>query len=396
MDFTEIMRNGISFTEVMKNGVSLWRKFITMLGLSPAYKQPVPDKVLGDADLNMVGGHSEAINGEVVHAECQSVTVTGKNLFDMDKIFRDAATDQYPLTIDADGYYILQNRALYNRYNSSAGGLPVSTNPNMVYTISCVGCGSNSSSTTVALSLYAMYEDDTSETLVVVRANGNVPKYYAGTTDPTKNVKYFFASYGNSQRLKIKDILIEQHAAATAYTPYHDPITYQLPYIEQDSWGIGDVHNERNFKDGKRIKRVARIDLGSLNWEWGASWGRPIAKLSEHTFFNGYTIVPSGLMCAEMTICSYAKQVNRGLYGWNNGGTHTIYARDNAVKSADDIPDFVDSVRGIYLYYVVDTPIETSLDQPPIHLSVSDGDTVTFNNAAQFDVPNETIYKVKE
>ena len=104
------------------------------------------------------------------------------------------------------------------------------------------------------------------------------------------------------------DWQIEKSSTTTPYTPYREPIAYQLPYIEQDSWGIGDVYNERNFKEGKRVQRVAKNADGEL--------------------------------------------------------------------------------------YVLDTPIETPLAQPPITLSVEEGGTVTFENTPKLEIPNETVYKV--
>lgn len=174
--------------------------------------------------------------------------------------------------------------------------------------------------------------------------------------------------------------------SATPYKPYHEPITILLPTTEQDGYSAGNVANERDFANGKRVKRVGKVDMSTLVF------------IPSSSIANGF-ICYSQYLPSDMKInynrlqAKYSKVLtdvsmtdvkNNGdkTIGFNNSGN--IYIYDTDFSNSNDLER---ALQGIYLYYELADYEETDLEDTVNPLIVEGNGSVEFVNTEQSKVP---------
>ena len=136
--------------------------------------------------------------------------------------------------------------------------------------------------------------------------------------------------------------------------------------------GIGDVRDEIDFENGTAIKRIGVVDLGSLSWTYYYNNSRSTFYTTELLGImkmpNAQTEYPK-ILCANYNTTKYtASWVNKDIaVGMVSGtGSYTSYGNlniiDNDYTSSND---FTTAKSGSYLHYVLETPIEYTIDTVP-------------------------------
>ena len=147
------------------------------------------------------------------------------------------------------------------------------------------------------------------------------------------------------------------------YEPYTESVlSFSLPTLRSANTIYDEVTKEENGY--KHITRIGVVDLGSLTWE------RTTTQGSDYRFFSSgiASIVkkPSSLNDVANIICSkYKAERGNGPNAQEVGvGIHTngnILIYDTAYASAT-ASDFKTAMNGVYLYYELATPTESTLD----------------------------------
>ena len=147
------------------------------------------------------------------------------------------------------------------------------------------------------------------------------------------------------------------------YTPYMQPDT--LPLILSDIkdadgnelfpdglCGIGDVKDDVDFDNGRAVKRIGKVDLGSLSWRVNSAYF--VCDFSKHRYVdNDIACVFLNMRYEPIEIKHMSININKRIAGT----TLYIYVRDD---NFDNVSDFKESLKGVMLLYELRKPIEVT------------------------------------
>lgn len=197
--------------------------------------------------------------------------------------------------------------------------------------------------------------------------------------------------------------IFEGVLTADDFKPYHKK-TYPIPQaiLDLDGYGNGvsdDVYNYVDWENKQYHKRVGKVDLGRLDWEYTNDYlGMPV-------FYT--TNIPPGIASRTINIITSryiptekvfsTQQVDKAIAIASAG---TVYVRDNSYSDKDT---FVNALNSQIIYYelaeeqLIDiSDIIDSTFQEPIEVEA--GGTLTFHNSNgdgyQLPIPNEEEYIV--
>ena len=187
------------------------------------------------------------------------------------------------------------------------------------------------------------------------------------------------------------------------YSPYHKN-TYPIPQaiLDLDGYGDGvssDVYNYVDWENKQYHKRVGKVDLERLDWEYVNDYlGMPV-------FYT--TNIPPGIASRTMNIITSryiptdkvfsTQQIDKAIAIATSGA---VYVRDNSYSDKDT---FVNALNGQIIYYelaekeIIDISdiIDATFQEP---IEVEAGGTLTFHNSNgdgyRLPVPNEEEYIV--
>lgn len=214
---------------------------------------------------------------------------------------------------------------------------------------------------------------------------------------------YSYNSYGTTYNHDIC-INISNASLNGTYSPYtHTSIAIPdgVKALDGYGWSAGSVYNEVDYANKKYIKRVGRVDLGSLSWTSRMtgdvnrfySTNVPIPyKANGISAINansevGYIGVTSG---SDLYSYLDTKAVGVYTYDGNSGNSGTIVYFVN--KKTDATPP------SGYLYYELEEPIVTDIselldDGFLENISIEEGGTITFKQSElHLPVPSTEEY----
>ena len=225
--------------------------------------------------------------------------------------------------------------------------------------------------------------------------------YYTLTTPSTARYLlwyYYNSNDGGSTEAQIRETAMLTYGNTVyPYSPYHAPIQYPIPADIQAltgyGWSAGSVYNEVDFENKKFIQRVDRVDMGSLSWQYDTN---PVAyfKVTVSAMKSGTT----------NTVC--ASYLNSGV----TSGISNVPDKETMVyqtqfrvrdSSYTDATTFKNSLNGQYLYYELQTPIETDISAYITDdnlIEVEAGGSLSFPNSNgddyRIDVPSAETYMI--
>lgn len=335
--------------------------------------------------------HPEYNAGEIVHADVDKVVEKGKNLIPYPYLGDSYSGGGVTMSVGTDGSIEVKGTAtgsLYPQFRLQEVELDAGTY--------CVSLSRNSGATVDAL----LYVGTSWTEANVVSATT------AKAFTLTKKTKcYIRVATPNSGTMnEVIKPLIEKGSTATDYTPYHTPtdhpITEAIRKLDGYGWGVNGVYNEVDFTRKKFVKRVDRVDLGGLTFTRNEAENAFRSSISKRKYANGnFKLITSSYPTYTDNHSTGANMSTGGIlhdvdkYLFVNSGSATFYIRDTKYES---IAEFVDSVRGVYVYYELATPIETDISDILDTFTVEEGGSITFVNDALLDVPAKVSYGVTE
>jgi hypothetical protein len=182
--------------------------------------------------------------------------------------------------------------------------------------------------------------------------------------------------------------------------------TLSIPEAVQDldgyGWGVnGSVYNYIDFENKQFVKRVACLDLGTLNWSVMAGevmFARPNNNTIVQNAKNlgSVSIIPNAV-APHYKASTWTNTLNKVedktfcIYGTSSGG---LLVYDSTYTDAET---FKAAMSGVMLYYELETPeiYEISDLTADNFIEVEGGGTITMVNEHGYDVPSEITYMLK-
>ena len=188
--------------------------------------------------------------------------------------------------------------------------------------------------------------------------------HYSFTIDTEANPNCYlsFARTGNrttAYDVTFSNIQLELGTTETSYTPFEEQ-TISLPISQYFPTGMksaGNVYDE--LTESKAITRIGVVDLGSLTWGYDSTNRRFTSRsLSGLYNYKGQRLTP--FKSAVYTILSNGEafDVNQDMVLYSGGSSDQAIIVQN--HSYTDATAFKTAMSGVYLYYELATPTETS------------------------------------
>ena len=238
--------------------------------------------------------------------------------------------------------------------------------------------------------------------LQYTNSGGTLSYVYAGRsftieTDTTVSAMFQLQPYTTYSNKKIYPLL-NKGATALPYTPYRRntlPITAAVQALDGYGWGVNyAVYNYIDWEKKQFVKRVGRVDLGTLDWvlNYGVYFTTNIpgkAKGIRNFIVQNGEISPTYSEAFDDTF-------PYGTWGGDSAGNYVIYKAFNGEYA--DVTAFETAMSGVMLYYELATPVITDISDL-LHednlIGVEGGGTVTMVNEYGYDVPSEITYQLK-
>lgn len=281
--------------------------------------------------------HPEYNAGELLSALVDEVRVQWKNLLQKEAFI--------------SGYYD-EKTGLYKENNKYTASELIQAKAKTQYIASLNGEG--------VLCLFYQYTADKS----YLGRTTVFPKKPITTAD---NARYIAVAFKNGLASEIQDanVQLEHGNVITAYSPYHaetHPIPSAIQALPGYGWSAGSVANtiERTEDGWRYVKRIERIDLGTLQW------------IDENDFSSGQartneTLITKLVFGGE-AICATIKYV--GIAGYNSLRDNAIAFSNSATepflrikisKYGGNFDGLVKFLSGVYFVAALKEPVTTDI-----------------------------------
>lgn len=167
----------------------------------------------------------------------------------------------------------------------------------------------------------------------------------------------------SADNASVTDLQLELGSTSTSYEAYHEE-TLSLPISQYFPTGMksaktiyGEAYDE--LTHSKAITRMGIVDLGSLTWTY--------TDIEGHLRFVSSTITPnakSSSLIANVVCAKYEAVTEGNVYNNQKVGLCIISNSRAMVYDPNytDATAFKTAMSGVYLYYELETPTETSID----------------------------------
>lgn len=360
-----------------------------------AYTKTVPTgaKLMS---VKSIGGHSEAIDGEIISAGTTEIVEQGKNLFDKSG---KENSDAYTIPMYYNGRYkglkIPCENGDYIISTKHKSGYVSGMSKSVYVFDSEIRTDNNITGLIIEhLTGYGYNVDKTG--IISVKHGYIILSVFSGDSTSTDRKSFF----------DLCDIQIEKSTTPTAYAPYHSNV-YQIPEaikaLPGYGWSAGTARNYIDYENKRYVQCVSSVDLGTLTWTAGESVSFKTHHLVGQKLTKSYSIAPN-FICPKYSTKtqneSWGKTSITGISATSNVNGY-IYVNDT---SYTDATAFKQAMQGVMLYYELETPIVTDIsdlidDDFLRNIEVEAGGSVTFKNSNgdsyRIPVPSEEEYIVK-
>lgn len=359
-----------------------------------AYTKTVPT-VAKLMSVKSIGGHSEAIDGEIISAGTTEIVEQGKNLFDKSG---KENSDAYTIPMYYNGRYkglkIPCENGDYTVSTKHKSGYVSGMSKSVYVFDSEIRTDNNITGLIIEhLTGYGYNVDKTG--IISVKHGYIILSVFSGESTGTDRKSFF----------DLCDIQIEKSPTATAYAPYHSNV-YQIPdtikALPGYGWSAGTAKNYVDYENKRYVQCVDSVDLGTLTWTAGESVSFKTHHLAGQKLTKSYSIAPN-FICPKYSTKtqneSWGKTSITGISATSNVNGY-IYVNDTSYA---DAAAFKQAMQGVMLYYELETQIVTDIstlidDDFLRNLTVEAGGSVIFKNSNDnyhIPVPSEEEYIVK-
>lgn len=221
-------------------------------------------------------------------------------------------------------------------------------------------------------------------------------------TDAMLDGTIAFYADDKSSTATISNIMLNRGSTALPYTPYRKPVTISIPEAIKAIDGYGDglnetVYNYVDWENGKFVKNVGKVDMGTLTWRINSEATPAVFFASIEDIVISHSRTTS-VLCANYvpadvsqdTTTMPSKTFMRGY-----GDKKLLFVKDE--DFINDVNGFKASLSGNMLYYELAEPeiidITNVLKIDNI-LDVEANGIITPVNDFEYDVPTNIEYLV--
>lgn len=324
--------------------------------------------------------------GEIVSGKVDDVISRGKNILDLEKSF--IVNNESIIEIKSNYLKITNTSLSQDSTNFALRNLIVGKQ----YTLSF------NTDTTLKEGVVRLFKDDSSflySNMLEGIEIKNSGKYSVTFIPQNSTTGLMFRNNNSASEQKTciySNIQLEEGSVVTSYSPYREPIHHQIPLAVQEldgyGWSAGDVSNEVDYANKKYIKRVGRIDLGTLDY---TQYSTEVGSLFRTV--NKY--VSNNILCSKYVVSSYDNRIDKSIY-WNR----IIFNIDIVDSGYSTVEQFKQDMSGVYIYYELAEPevidISNILDTE-IYLDTENGGTLEFHqqDETRVPVPSKVEYVVR-
>lgn len=362
-----------------------------------AYTSYIPeDADDGDTKISMIGGATYKENlgteedpvYELRSAPVTEVESVGKNIFGGNALAN-------KLVEVAGAKLNTSNKTIeYTASNISEKTLFTSFKPNTQYTFILKGINSIADRRFANIRIY--YSDKTYDTFYFDTANEVSTSCFVSNAN--KSISSIKGVYNTGAvTLYYEECgLFEGALTIDDFVPYAKH-TLPIPDAVQTLDGYGDgisdtVYNYVDFEKKQLVKRVGKVDMGTLSWALVASgtdytYQAPVSNMYVPTDSSGRT---GGFVCSKYSpskVVDFTRLDDKAMIRHNAYS----YVRDSAYT---DATSFKTAMSGVMLYYELATPeiIDISNLLTDSLIPVEGGGTLTFKNEYEYAVPHKFAY----
>lgn len=369
-----------------------------------AYTSDIPeDADDGDAKISMIGGTTKKENVGTEEApvyELRSAPVTevesvGVNIFGGEALANKIMADVPDATLDAS-----QKTVAYEASRISNKILFTSFKPDTQYTFILKGVNALSKKFS---NLNIIYTDGTKDSLAFQTA-GEV-SICRLVSDVSKTIKQLSGLYNTGTvTLYYEECgIFEGVLTVDDFVPYSGD-TLPIPEAVQSLDGYGDgisdtVYNYVDFEKKQFIKRVGKVDMGALNWNYSTNYTYPHFTTGVSGDNINFTSTDTILLCGEYREISGLPHSKFRIRDYDKcicNITDQIASLRLAVQDSayTDVETFKNAMSGVVLYYELATPeiIDISNLLTDNLIPVEGGGTLTFKNEYEYAVPHKFTY----
>lgn len=341
---------------------------------SVAYIKDVPLNALPFAEISKIGGMTYK-NGDTL----KSAPVTEVESVGVNKI------DIAHATKGDNGSIIVQDNAVVWNFTSStvdlfAFSVTVALKKNTDYTLKFSG---------TSVRVAYIYSDKLwGNAIILSLANGGT--FNSGEYESAVIGFYSFATHRQGTSETISEVMLNEGKTALPYAPYVKrtfPIPEAVQALDGYGWGVNaDRYNYVDWEKKQFVKRVEKVDLGTLNWSGGSVTSRFYAPVTN-------AIERGAAICSIYNI--RYENVDKVGYLTNLGGDIVFVVND---ADYTDAATFKAAMQGVMLYYELATPEVTDISDlisADNFIGVEGNGTLTFKNAYDYAVPSEVEYQVE-
>lgn len=365
-----------------------------------AYQKTVPTgaKLMS---VKSIGGHSEAIDGEIISAGTTEIVEQGKNLFDKSG---KENSDAYTIPMYYNGRYkglkIPCENGDYTVSTKHKSGYVSGMSKSVYVFDSEIRTDNNITGLIIEhLTGYGYNVDKTG--IISVKHGYIILSVFSGESTGTDRKSFF----------DLCDIQIEKSPTATAYAPYHSNV-YQIPEaikaLPGYGWSAGTARNYVDYENKRYVQCVGSVDLGTLTWMKTSSQSVGdyfYASVSAIGFkrLGAFGITVHNILCSKYI--TVARNPNAFVdktivLDGDSTAVSQIQVKDTAYT---DATAFKQAMAGVILYYELANPVVTDIsslipDDFLRNIEVEAGGSVTFKNSNDnyhIPVPSEEEYIVK-
>lgn len=351
-----------------------------------AYAKSVPSGAL-NATVTEIGGHSEAVGGEIVNADVVSIVTSGANIVPSNSVAR-----KY---VNSSGEIMDTTVKTYAGYN----GAPFDVVAGETIAIS------NDMGVSVNPTV-ATWDKDGALLGRVLATNGI---YTFSANEATAYIYYHPQTDIDDSKVANGHIWALRSNEQGEYIPYITPVTHPIPSAVLSAYPLrsaGSVYDTISFDGSKwwHRKAVGTVDLGTLtNYAYNGSYNAFNSTMpTDAKVYNASQDAYDGV-CATYAMVAENKQNANMTIAPRNNNTANIFIK-NTDYGAEQQDLLKESLSGMILFYALATPILTDITDlmgdagtDLIAMAVESGGTITFaqQNGTIFPVPNSVTYTVK-
>ena len=366
-----------------------------------AYTKTVPTgaKLMS---VKSIGGHSEAIDGEIISAGTTEIVEQGKNLFDKSG---KENSDAYTIPMYYNGRYkglkIPCENGDYTVSTKHKSGYVSGMSKSVYVFDSEIRTDNNITGLIIEhLTGYGYNVDKTG--IISVKHGYIILSVFSGESTGTDRKSFF----------DLCDIQIEKSPTATAYAPYHRntyPIPEAIKALPGYGWSAGTARNYVDYENKRYVQCVGSVNLGTLTWmktsgqsSVGDYFYAPVSAIGFKRL-GAFGITVHNILCSKYI--TVAKNPNAFVdktivLDGDSIAVSQIQVKDTAYT---DATAFKQAMSGVMLYYELANPIVTDIstlipDDFLRNIEVEAGGSVTFKNSNDnyhIPVPSEEEYIVK-